>query len=68
MFIVDLLLLPLGAMILPDPGVQGVFIHAQVTRGLSNGLIRLNRQFDGTPLKFRGLLLRCGLTQRTHLV
>ena len=44
-FVLDLLLLPLRAVICPDPGVERVCIHAQVTSGLGNGLIRLDRQF-----------------------
>ena len=41
MFVLDLLLLTLGAVIFPDPGVECIFIHAQVTRGLGNRLIRV---------------------------
>ena len=44
-FVLDLLLLPLRAVICPDPGVERVCIHAQVTSGLGNGLLRLARQF-----------------------
>jgi len=39
MGVLDLLLLTLGAVIRPDPRVQCVFIHAQVTCGLGNGLL-----------------------------
>src|ERR671925_2320193 len=68
MFVLDLLLLPLGAVICPDPGVQRVFIHTQVTRGLGNGLIRLNGQFHRAFLEFSGIFFRRELTHRTHLV
>ena len=64
----DLGLLALSTMIFPDPGVQRIFIHAEVTRGLRNGLFRLDRQFYCTLLKFRGIFFRRGLAHRTHLV
>src|SRR4029434_9531828 len=67
-FVLDLLLLTLGTMILPDPGVERVFIHAQVTSGLGNGLIRLHGQFHRAFLEFCGIFFRRGLTHRTHLV
>src|SRR5262245_57903278 len=68
MFVLDLLLLALCPMIFPDPGMQRVFIHAQVPRGLRNRLLRLDRQFDCTLLKCGRILSRRGLTHRTHLV
>jgi hypothetical protein len=68
MGVIDLWFLAFNSVVFPDPGMQRVVIHAQVTRGLGNGLIRLDRQFDGTLLKFGEILLRCGLTHRTHLV
>src|SRR5215475_3153414 len=68
MFILDLLLLARGAVILPDPGVQGIFIHTQVTRGLSNGLIRLHGQFDRALLELCGIGFRRRLAHRTHLL
>src|SRR4029434_9500985 len=67
-FVLDLLLLTLGTMILPDPGVERVFIHAQITSGLGNGLIRLHGQFHGALLEFCGIFFGRGLTHRTHLI
>ena len=57
-FVLDLLLLTLGMVIFPDPGVQCVFIHAKVTRRLGNGLSRLHSQFDRPLLEFRGIFFR----------
>src|SRR5215475_6329341 len=68
MFVLDLLLLPLGAVIFPNPRVERVFIHAKVTRGLGNGLIRLDGQLHRAFLKCSGILFRSGLTHRTHLL
>src|SRR5262245_53879025 len=68
MFVLDLLLLARTPMIFPDPGMQRVFIHSQVARGLGNRLIRLDRQFHGAFLECSGILLRSGLTHRTHLL
>src|SRR5215475_3435953 len=68
MFVLDLLLLPLGAVIFPNPRVERVFIHAKVTRGLSNKLIRLDGQLHRAFLKCSGILFRSGLTHRTHLL
>src|SRR5262245_18318323 len=68
MFVLDLLLLTCTPMIFPDPGMQRVFIHSQVPRGLGNRLIRLDRQFHGAFLECSGILLRSGLTHRTHLL
>src|SRR4029434_5911293 len=67
-FVLDLLLLTLGTMILPDPGVERVFIHAQITSGQGNGLIRLHGQFHGAFLEFCGIFFGRGLTHRTHLI
>jgi hypothetical protein len=39
MCVLDLLLLAFCAVILPDPGVQRVFIDPKVTSDLGNGLI-----------------------------
>src|SRR5262252_8482137 len=68
MFVIDLLLLALSAVIFPDPGMERVFIHAKIARCLSNRLLRLDREFDGAFLKFSGILCRRGLTHRTHLI
>src|SRR5262249_39504050 len=68
MFVLDLLLLARTPMLFPDPGMQRVFIHSQVSRGLGNRLIRLDRQFHGAFLECSGILLRSGLTHRTHLL
>src|SRR5215475_1341895 len=68
MFVLDLLLLPLGAVIFPNPRVERVFIHAKVTRGLGNRLIRLDGQLHRAFLKCSGILFRSGLTHRTHLL
>src|SRR5215475_14395986 len=68
MFVLDLLLLPLGAVIFPNPRVERVFIHAKVTRGLGNGLLRLDGQLHRAFLKCSGILCRSGLTHRTHLL
>src|SRR5215470_16806319 len=68
MFVIDLLLLALSAVIFPDPGMERVFIHAKIARCLSNRLLRLDREFDCAFLKFSGILCRRGLTHRTHLI
>src|SRR5215471_18361022 len=68
MFVIDLLLLALSAVIFPDPGMERVFIHAKIARCLSNRLLRLDREFDCACLKFSGILCRRGLTHRTHLI
>src|SRR5215468_1744547 len=68
MFALDLLLLPLGAVICPHPSVERVFIHAKVTRGLGNGLIGLDGQLHRAFLEGSGILFRSGLTHRTHLL
>src|SRR5215831_8042335 len=68
MFVLDLLLLTCTPMIFPDPGMQRVFIHSQVSRGLGNRLIRLDRQFHCAFLECSGILFRSGLTHRTHLL
>src|SRR5215471_5202058 len=68
MFVIDLLLLALRAVIFPDPGMERVFIHAKIARCLSNRLLRLDREFDCAFLKFSGILCRRGLTHRTHLI
>jgi hypothetical protein len=56
------------ARIFPDPGVERVFIHAQVTSRRRDRLLRLDRQFHRTFLKFSRIFSRRGLTHRTHLV
>src|SRR5262249_46294940 len=68
MFILHLLLLTLGTMIFSNPGVERVFIHAQITGCLGNGLIRLDGQFHRAFLKFRGIYFCRGLTHHTPLV
>src|SRR5262245_24047828 len=68
MFVVDLLLLALRAVIFPDPGMERVFIHPEVAGGLGNRLVRFDRQFHRTFLKFGRILFRRGLAHRTHLV
>src|SRR3989442_15753803 len=68
MFVVDLLLLALSAMVFPDPGMQGVFIHPEVTGGLGNGLIRIDCQFHRTFLACGGGFFHRSLAHRTHLV
>src|SRR2546430_4412188 len=68
MFVVDLLLLALSAMVFPDPGMQGVFIHPEVTGGLGNGLIRIDCQFHRTFLACGGVFFHRSLAHRTHLV
>src|SRR5262245_45202028 len=64
----DLLLLALRPMILPDPGMQRVFVHSELARGLRASLLRLDGQFDCALLEFSGILSRRGLAHRTHLV
>src|SRR2546429_3853168 len=54
MFVIDLLLLAHSPVILPDPGMHRVFMHAQVTRRLRNRLFRLDCQFNCTLLKVGG--------------
>jgi hypothetical protein len=66
--LLELRLRTLGAVIFPDPGVQGVCMHAQGTCGLGTGLLRLNGQFDCPLLELCGLFCRRGLAHRTHLV
>src|SRR5437870_2798327 len=68
MFVVDLLLLALSAMVFPNPGMQGVFIHPEVTGGLGNGLIRIDCQFHRTFLECGGVFFHRSLAHRTHLV
>src|SRR5918912_3677861 len=68
MCVVDLLLLALSAVIFADPGVECIFIHAQVASGLGNGLVRLDRELDCALLEFSGIFFRRGLAHRTHLV
>src|SRR5215510_6745757 len=64
----DLLLLALRPMILPDPGMQRVFVHSELARALRDSLLRLDGQFDGALLECSGILSRRGLAHRTHLV
>src|SRR5262245_30020459 len=64
----DLLLLALRPMIFPDPGMQRVFVHSELARGLRASLLRLDGQFDCALLEFSGILSRRGLAHRTHLV
>src|SRR6516162_8561665 len=45
-----------------------ILIHTQVSGSLGNRLLRLDRQFDCTLLKFGRLRSRRGLAHRTHLV
>src|SRR4030095_7847089 len=68
MFIMDLLLLALGTVIFPDPSVQGIFIHAEVSGGLGNRLLGFDRQFHGAFLEFGRILFHSGLTHRTPLL
>src|SRR5919109_732425 len=68
MFVVDLLLLALSAVICPNPGVQRVFVHPEVARRLGNGLIRLHGQFHRAFLEGGGAFFRHRLAHRTHLV
>jgi hypothetical protein len=64
----DLLLLALSPVILPDPGMPRVFIHPEVASGLGNGLIRLHGQFHRTFLECGGVFSHRGLAHRTRLV
>src|SRR5262245_89921 len=68
MFVIHLLLLALNTVIFPDPGMQRVFVHPEVTRGLGNGLSRLHGQFHRAFLEGGGVFLRHRLAHRTHLV
>src|SRR5262245_64481785 len=68
MFVMDLLLLALHPVILPNPGMERIFIHPEVTGSLCNGLIRLDCQFHRTFLEFGGIFFHRVLTHRTHLV
>src|SRR5262245_20536595 len=68
MFGVDLLLLALSAVIFADPSVECIFVDAQVARGLGNGLVRLDREFDCALLEFSRIFFCRGLAHRTHLV
>src|SRR5215510_13985623 len=68
MFVIHLLLLALNTVIFPDPGMQRVFVHPEVTRGLGNGLIRLHGQFHRAFLEGGGVFLPHRLAHRTHLV
>src|SRR5215471_4715002 len=68
MFVMDLLLLALHPVILPNPGVERIFIHPEVTGSLCNGLIRFDGQFHRTFLAFGGIFVHRQLTHRTHLV
>ena len=45
MFVVDLRLLALCAMVLPDPSMSRIFVNSKVTGCLGNRLLRLDRQF-----------------------
>src|SRR5919108_774457 len=67
MFIMDLLLLALGPVIFPDPGMERVFIHPKVTGSLCDRLIGLDGQFDSTLLEFGGITFHRCFTHRTHL-
>src|SRR5262249_19041303 len=64
----DLLLLALRPMICPDPGMQRVFVHSELTRRLRDRLLRLDSEFDRAFLEFSGICFRRGLAHRTHLV
>src|SRR5262252_4687988 len=68
MFVMDLLLLALHPVILPNPGVERIFIHPEVTGSLCNGLIRFDGHFHRTFLEFGGIFVHRQLTHRTHLV
>jgi membrane-bound metal-dependent hydrolase YbcI (DUF457 family) len=67
MFVVDLRLLALGAMVLPDPRMSGIVIDAEVAGRLGHRLLRLDRQCYRTLLNFSRILRHRGFTHRTHL-
>jgi hypothetical protein len=67
MFILDVLVLALHAVICPNPGVERLFIDTQVTCRLGNGLLRLHREFHGARFKRSRIAFRYGFTHRPHL-
>jgi hypothetical protein len=67
MCVLDRWLLTRGPVIVPDPGVERVFLHATVTGGLGQGLRRRDGPFDRARLQVSGILSDRGKTHRTHL-
>src|ERR687887_2839919 len=68
MFVMDLLVLARHPVIFPNPSVERIFIHPEVTGSLGNGLIRFDGQFHRTFLVFGGIFFHRQLTHRTHLI
>jgi hypothetical protein len=65
--IIDLLLLTGRPMICPDPGMERVFIHPQVTGRLRDRWTRFDGEFRRTLLQFGRIRFHRWLTHRTHL-
>jgi hypothetical protein len=59
MFILDLLLLALSAVIFSDPGMSRVFIDPEVAGRLRNRLIRCDREFHGALFEFGWIAFHC---------
>jgi hypothetical protein len=68
MGVIALLFLARNPMVFPDPGMSRVFMHAKGPRGLGHRLLRLDRSLHRALLEGSGILSRCGLTPRTHLI
>ncbi len=67
MLIADLLYHLFAAMVLADPGMQGVAVDAQLPGRLGNRLIRLDCQFDSRFSEFsRVFICFLFLTHKTH--